>query len=325
MTGPADTESAAPERAASATGRASATDLRTDIERFLDYLQEARGLSSNTLSAYGNDLRQFADYLRKQETTGWEVPAATISGFLEMLISREYAPSSQARKLAAVKAMYRYLRLEQLVAHDPSKEIGGARVTKKRPRIISVGEVDRLLAAAATSSTPEGYRDSAMLELLYATGMRVSEIVALDRGDVDIHHLRVTCGRGTTRERQIPFGPRVVQALGSYLGSPREKLLGGRVAADLFLNHRGRRLTRQGFWLIIKGHASEAGIASSITPHTLRHSFATHQLRNDGTIPEVQSVLGHASPATTQIYLELAREKGAMGGVLPGSQSRSTD
>ena len=242
-----------------------------------------------------------------------------------MLIAREYAPSSQARKLAAMKAMYRYLVSINAVAQDPSKDIGGARVAKKRPKIISVGEVDRLLAAAAEGSTPEGYRDSAMLELLYATGMRVSEIVALNDIDVDIRNLRVTCARSTNRERRVPFGPRVVQALGSYLNHARNKLLGGRPASALFLNHRGRRLTRQGFWLIIKGHAREAGITSSITPHTLRHSFATHQLRNDGTIPEVQSVLGHASPATTQIYLELAREKGGVGGPLPGSQPRSAD
>ena len=143
--------------------------------------------------------------------------------------------------------------------------------------------------------------------------------------DVDIKNLRVTCSRSTNRERQIPFGPRVVEALGSYLTNARDKLLDGRSASALFLNHRGRRLTRQGFWLIIKGHARDAGIISSITPHTLRHSFATHQLRNEGTIPEVQSVLGHASPSTTQIYLELAREKGGIGGSLPGSQSRSAD
>lgn len=302
-----------------------ALDFKAEIAKFLDYLQESLGLSQNTLAAYGNDLGQFAKFLGQQGASNWDVPASTISAFLEMLIGREYAPSSQARKLAAMKAMYRYLVSVNAVAHDPSKDIGGARVAKKRPNIISVGEVDRLLAAAAAGSTPEGYRDSGMLELLYATGMRVSEIVALNDVDVDIRTLRVTCGRGTNRERQIPFGPRVVQALGSYLNQAREELLSGRPATALFLNHRGRRLTRQGFWLIIKGHARDAGISSSITPHTLRHSFATHQLRNDGTIPEVQSVLGHASPATTQIYLELARESGGMGGPLPGSQPRSAD
>jgi len=323
MTGPQDTTGATERPAAPTAAGGAARERRPDIERFLDYLQETRGLSRNTMAAYGNDLRQYAEYLGDQ-VAGWEVPATTVSGFLEMLISREYAASSQARKLAAVKAMYRYLVEEGVVGSDPSKDIGGARVTKKRPNIISVGEADRLQAAAAASSTPEGYRDSAMLELLYGTGMRVSEIVALDSVDIDIDRLVVNCGRGTNRERKIPFGPRVVQALGSYMREAREKLLGVRTATALFLNHRGRRLTRQGFWLIIKGHARSAEIESTITPHTLRHSFATHRLRNDGTIPEVQSVLGHASPATTQIYLELAREKGAAG-VLPGSQSRSSD
>ena len=326
MHGSADRDSAAVERArAKSIEPATASDFKADIARFLDYLRESRGLSGNTVSAYGNDLAQFAKFLNQKKAPNWDVPANTISAFLEMLISREYAPSSQARKLAATKAMYRYLVSNNTIAQDPSKDIGGARVTKKRPVIISVGEVDRLLAAAAASSSPEGYRDSAMLELLYATGMRVSEIVALNDIDVDIRNLRVICGRSTNRERQIPFGPRVVQALGSYLNHAREKLLAGRPASALFLNHRGRRLTRQGFWLIIKGHARDARITGSITPHTLRHSFATHQLRNDGTIPEVQSVLGHASPATTQIYLELAREKGGIGGPLPGSQPRSAD
>ena len=324
MTGPQDTTGATERPAALTAAGSTARERRPDIERFLDYLQETRGLSRNTMAAYGNDLRQYADYLGEQGVAGWDVQAITVSGFLEMLISREYAVSSQARKLAAVKAMYRYLVEEGVVRSDPSKDIGGARVTKKRPNIISVGEADRLLAAASSTSTPEGYRDSAMLELLYGTGMRVSEIVALDSIDIDIDRLMVNCGRGTNRERKIPFGPRVVQALGRYMRGARDKLLGVRTATALFLNHRGRRLTRQGFWLIIKGHASSAEIDSTITPHTLRHSFATHRLRNDGTIPEVQSVLGHASPATTQIYLELAHEKGAAG-VLPGSQSRSSD
>ncbi len=324
MTGPQDTTGATERPAALTAAGGTARERRPDIERFLDYLQETRGLSRNTMAAYGNDLRQYADYLGEQGVVGWDVPVITVSGFLEMLISREYAASSQARKLAAVKAMYRYLVEEGVVGSDPSKDIGGARVTKKRPNIISVGEADRLLAAASSTSTPEGYRDSAMLELLYGTGMRVSEIVALDSIDIDIDRLMVNCGRGTNRERKIPFGPRVVQALGRYMRGARDKLLGVRTATALFLNHRGRRLTRQGFWLIIKGHARSAEIDSTITPHTLRHSFATHRLRNDGTIPEVQSVLGHASPATTQIYLELAHEKGAAG-VLPGSQSRSSD
>ncbi len=318
MVGSADRDGAAVEPGA-------ALDFKAEIARFLDYLRRSRGLSRNTLAAYGNDLGQFAKFLGQQGASSWDVPASTISAFLEMLVGREYAPSSQARKLAAIKAMYRYLVSVNAVAHDPSKGIGGARVVKQRPNIISVGEVDRLLAAAAASSSPEGYRDSGMLELLYATGMRVSEIVALNDIDLDIRNLRVICGKGTNRERQIPFGPRVVQALGSYLNQARNKLLGGRQASALFLNHRGRRLTRQGFWLIIKGHAREAGISNLITPHTLRHSFATHQLRNDGTIPEVQSVLGHASPATTQVYLELARESGGISGPLPGSQPRSSD
>ena len=178
-----------------------------------------------------------------------------ISGFLEMLIAREYAPSSQARKLAAMKAMYRYLVSINAVAQDPSKDIGGARVAKKRPKIISVGEVDRLLAAAAEGSTPEGYRDSAMLELLYATGMRVSEIVALNDIDVDIRNLRVTCGRSTNRERAGPFRassgtgagklpqPRPEQTVGraAGLGSFSQSSWAAANAAGVLADHQGSR------------------------------------------------------------------------------------
>ena len=296
--------------------------FRGDVSEFLRYLGESKGLSANTIAAYGNDLSQFGKFLDDRGEASWLVEPTTVASFLERLIQREYEPSSQARKLAAVKAMYRYLVGAGKVGDDPSKDIGGARVAKRRPTVISVDEVDCLLEAARSSRTAEGYRDSAMLELLYATGMRVSELVALNLEDADFDGGVVTCCRGGSRERRVPFGPRVQQALRAYVYGPRRTLGKAESERALFLNHRGRRLTRQGFWLIIKGHAREAGIETPITPHTLRHSFATHRLRSDSSIPEVQSLLGHASPATTQIYVELAREKsaGALHPALPGSR-----
>ncbi len=295
------------------------TILFPEVREFLKYLGDTKGLSQNTVAAYGNDLNQFARFLEDRGAESWNVDRATIAGFLSFLIEREYEPSSQARKLAAVKSMYKYLVSEGKAQADPTKGLGGARVAKKHPTVISVADVDRLLAAAAATRTPEGYRDSAMLELLYATGMRVSELVALDVDDIQFEPGVVICGRGGGRQRPLPFGARAGHAVVGYIRGARRKLFKFPDEAALFLNHRGKRLTRQGFWLIIKGHAAAATIETPITPHTLRHSFATHRLRGDTSIPEVQSLLGHASPATTQIYLELAREKGAADPALPGT------
>ncbi len=296
--------------------------LLLEIPNFLKYLSDEKGLSANTGAAYGNDLNQFARFLSDRGFDSWNADRTAISAFLSFLADREYEPSSQARKLAAVKSMYRFLVSEGKALADPTKGLGGARVTKKRPTVISVDDVDRLLAAASSTRTPEGHRDSAMLELLYATGMRVSELVALDVDDVQFDSGVVMCGRDGGRQRHLPFGARAVHAVLGYVRGARRKLLKSPDEAALFLNHRGKRLTRQGFWLIIKGHAAAAMIETPTTPHTLRHSFATHRLRGDTSIPEVQSLLGHASPATTQVYLELAREKGAVDAALPGSARR---
>tara|TARA_Y100000590_G_C15627306_1_gene979862 strand:- start:414 stop:1331 length:918 start_codon:yes stop_codon:yes gene_type:complete len=296
------------------------SDFEIHVQEFLDYLQESRGLSSNTLSAYGNDIRQYADYLIDAGFDDWVVPSSVVNLFIGSLIDREYQPSSQARKLAAVKAMYRYLLDRGHVQSDPSSSLGSARVAKKKPKIISIAEIDRLLASASGGDSPEDYRDSAMLELLYATGMRVSEIVSLDVADIDLVEDCVTCSRGATRQRTISFGPRVKNAVLAYNRHGRLRLLRSKIEKAQFLNHRGNRLTRQGFWLIIKGHAARARISSHITPHTLRHSFAAHQLNASGSVPEVQSMLGHASPITTQVYLDVIRDKDSEGKKpLPGS------
>lgn len=284
------------------------SDFEVHIQEFLDYLQESRGLARNTLSAYGNDIRQYADYLVDAGFSDWVVPSSVVNLFIGSLMDREYQPSSQARKLAAVKAMYRYLLDQGHVQSDPSLGLGSARVAKKKPKIISVAEIDRLLASASEGDSPEDYRDSAMLELLYATGMRASEIVSLDVVDIDLIEDLVTCSRGETRQRTISFGPRVKNAVLAYNRHGRPRLLRSNTEKAQFLNHRGKRLTRQGFWLIIKGHAARADISSHITPHTLRHSFAAHQLNANGSVPELQSMLGHASPITTQVYLDVARD-----------------
>ena len=282
--------------------------MRVTVDDFVQHLQIERGLSKNTLAAYRSDLRQFETFVRKAGHSGWDVPARVVREFMTDLVQREYRQSSRARKLAAVKALYRYLRSVEAVPADPTVGLDGARVARRRPRIISTAEVERLLAEAADASTPERMRDRAMLEALYATGMRVSELVGLDVDDVDCWAREIVLGRDSASARTVPLTERSAEALQAYLTNGREKLLRRIDEPAVFLNHRGNRLTRQGFWLIVKAYARRSNIQTPITPHTLRHSFAAHRLQGDSSVREVQKLLGHASPATTQVYAELARE-----------------
>ena len=282
--------------------------MRASVDDFVHHLKTERGLSKNTLAAYRSDLRQFETFVRKAGHSRWDVPPQVVRSFMTDLIQREYRQTSRARKLAAVKALYRYLLSSQAVATDPTAGLDGARVTRRRPRIISPAEVERLLEQAADASTPERMRDRAMLEALYATGMRVSELVGLDVEDVDCWEREIVLGRNGASARTVPLTDRSAEALQAYLTNGREKLLRRVDEPAVFLNHRGNRLTRQGFWLIVKAYAQRSNIQTPITPHTLRHSFAAHRLQGDSSVREVQKLLGHASPATTQVYAELARE-----------------
>ncbi len=279
------------------------------IDGFINHLEAERGLAVNTVAAYHSDLRQFRDFVSARGRESWDVPSADIRAFMADLIQREYQSSSQARKLAAVKAFYRWLLAGGAIAADPTAALGGTRVAKRRPRIVSAAEVERLLRQATGERTPERLRDRGMLESLYATGMRVSELVALDVSDFDREGRALELAQSRVHARRVPVSDRAADALGAYLDDGRVKLLRRAAEQAMFLNHRGSRLTRQGFWLIIKGYARKAKITTPITPHTLRHSFATHRLQGHGNLREVQRLLGHASPATTQIYAELARER----------------
>lgn len=281
--------------------------MDTTIEDFVDHLRLKRGLSANTLSAYRSDLTQFRDYLGRRGRATWNVPPLLIRAFLNELVQREYQPSSQARKLAAMKSLYRYLLISGAVTSDPTAGLGGARVQKRRPQILSRAQVERLLEESAQDRAPDHLRDRAMLEALYATGMRVSELVALDLYDVDGETETITLARSSSGERRVPLSGRALAAVDEYLTLGRGSMRPVTGESALFLNHRGSRLTRQGFWLIIKNYARSAGIESPITPHTLRHSFAAHRISARGNVREVQRMLGHASPATTQIYADLAR------------------
>jgi len=282
--------------------------MHVTIEDFVRHLDDERGLSANTLAAYRSDLTQFKDFLKEAGHAGWGISPRVVRAFMTDLIQREYRQTSQARKLAAVRALYRYLKSIDEVTTDPTAGLAGARVRKRRPKIISTADVECLLENAADATTPERMRDRAMLESLYATGMRVSELVALDVGDFDVESQAVVLARQGARKRSVPLTDRAAKALHVYVTDGRVKLLRRVDEHAVFLNHRGSRLTRQGFWLIVKAYARRAGIEATITPHTLRHSFATHRLQGAGTLREVQAILGHASPATTKIYEDLARE-----------------
>jgi integrase/recombinase XerD len=272
------------------------------IDGFLRHLEGEKRFSGNTLSAYRNDLRQLETYLAEQGITAHGADRGVITGFVVRLTERAYSPASRARKLAAVKSFFSYLYKSGQIVTNPAAGIGSPRVGRHAPHTISVGDVDKLLSAPGRRSSPEAIRDRAMFALLYATGMRVSELMALDVETVDLASMALRCiGRGG-RVRMLTFDDAAREAIRAYLSKARPRLAREDSERALFLNHRGDRLTRQGFWLLMKSYAGEAGISSSITPHTLRHSFAAHLLGRGALLREVQQKLGHANISTTQMY-----------------------
>lgn len=281
--------------------------MEDKVRAFINYLRAEKGFSHNTISAYQNDLTQLQIFMSQAvpEAAATEtISRDTVLRFVLHLREREYAPTTVARKIAAVKSFCHFLEQEGLLTEDPTLDIDSPRVTKYLPRAASVSEIERLLAQL-NGDTPAALRDRAMLELLYATGMRVSELVSLNEGDLNLEGDVVQCRGKGGKQRIIPFGGKAREAVVQYLTTGRTPLLGVREHEALFLNHHGERLTRQGFWLIIKSYAKQAGI-DKITPHTLRHSFATHLLSNGADLRSVQELLGHSSIATTQVYTHVA-------------------
>lgn len=300
------------------------------IEEYLTYLETELSASPNTIAAYRNDLTQLYQYLISAPSRGVEsgladepggspqswssISRPRIVGFVVVLKEKGYASTTIARKIAAIKSFFHYLHAQGLLDSDPTQTLDTPRIDKTLPRSLSHSEILGLLEHAATSKAPEDVRDNAMLRLLYATGLRVSELVALNLDDVDLSSGYVRCVSRSGRERIIPLDPETVRAQEEYITSARNALIRRTDERALFVNHRGDRLTRQGFWLILKEHARLAGLSDDITPQALRHSFAVRLLGDNTDLRAIQELLGHANIATTQIYTQIAgRSSGSSG------------
>ncbi len=281
--------------------------MEKTVENFLKFLATEKGFSPNTIAAYKNDLSQFAAFVTvqaavKSSTTPW--PAADRELILSYVLSikeRGYAPATVARKVAAIKAFSDYLVHQGIWKRDPTKDVSGPKMEKSVPKTISMAEVDKLLQQPPP--TLEGQRDRAMLELLCATGMRVSELVSLNVDDINLTNPSARCLGRKGKKREMAIPEQAVMALKDYLEKARPQLLAGGTEKALFLNRRGQRLTRQGFWFNLKHYAQKAGIETEIAPHILRHSVATHLLHSgQKNLSQLREFLGHANISTTKVY-----------------------
>jgi integrase/recombinase XerD len=285
------------------------------IDEFLTHLSGEKGCSENTIVAYRVDLNQFNEYLRRRyggdEDALWSrVEKHDIISYIMYLKGdREYAAATSARKVAAIRSFFHFLVAEGFIRDDPTATLDSLRVKKHLPKPITVEQVDSLLSGPADLATPKGLRDQAILELLYATGMRVSELVSLRVDDVNLASASVRCWGKGSKERVIPIHQKAVSSLRDYLERGRAHFVKDADEKTLFLNMRGKALTRQGLWLIFKEYVEKVGLPSDVTPHTLRHSFATHMLDRNADLINVQKLLGHTSISTTQVYTHVSTER----------------
>jgi integrase/recombinase XerD len=277
------------------------------IDQFINYVRLERGLADNTIEAYSRDLTRFGRFLEQQNLSPLTVSRGQIVAYLSSLRG-SLSARSVARNISAARSFFRFLASEGHIRENPARLLETPRISRKLPGVLSTVEVDRLLARP-DPSTPAGSRDRAMLELLYATGLRVSELIGLKVLSVNLEsgYLR-TVGKGA-KERLVPIGGKAVEAVRDYLMNGRPQMVRGANLPTLFLNFRGRALTRQGFWKIIKQYGQAAGIKKKLTPHTIRHSFASHLLEAGADLRAVQVMLGHEDISTTQIYTHVTRER----------------
>jgi integrase/recombinase XerD len=287
--------------------------MEAQIHEFLNAMQNGKVYARNTIEAYRNDLQQLLNFAANERPSlsSWaRVDKPLLLDFVSHLKERQYTPSSAARKIAVVKSFYHFLLAQNAVETDPTATLGSPKVEKRLPQVLSSDEIERLLAAPTRNQTPKGFRDHAILELLFATGMRVSELTALDVYDANLTGNTVHCGSRGGKRRLIPISDRVTKVLEHYLNRGRAVMAKTNERA-LFVNPHGERLTRQGLWLIIKEYVRDAEIQTPVTPHTLRHSFAVQKLNRGEDLQSVQRMLGHANVATTQIYARIVAANSA--------------
>ncbi|SVB46985.1 uncharacterized protein METZ01_LOCUS199839 [marine metagenome] len=290
------------------------TLLLDRVEQFLDYLSVERGSPANTISSYRTDLLQFAVYFSRdvdEITTGTfdEIRPTVIAEFAVTLRNSGLKPNSTSRKIAAIRSFFAYLHNEGLVSRDPSQDVPLPKLGKSLPHILTIEQARNLVTIPLkTSSSNSAVRDEAMLQLSYASGLRVTELVSLNLENVDIKSQRVRCMGKGQKERIVPFHNQASERIQLYLDTARPIFDKNGSTEALFLNQRGGQITRQGFWVILKKYAEINGLSDAITPHTLRHSFATHLLQGGAPLRHVQELLGHASISTTQIYTHLTTD-----------------
>ena len=283
--------------------------LEQAVDDYIVFLTVEKGASQNTIEAYSNDVRKLTQYLSDEKINNWrEVDSYTIRGYLAFMQAEQITNTTRARNVAALKSFFRFLYMEKYTESNLGELLDVPRKEKVLPKYLTMEEVERLLEAPDIT-TPNGCRDKAMLELLYAAGLRVSELITLRLNDISFEMAYVRCFGKGSKERIIPLGSYALDALEHYIEVCRTKVANNWQTDTLFLNKNGKGLTRQGFWKIIKKYGREAAITADITPHVLRHSFATHLLSGGADLRAIQEMLGHADIATTQIYTHLLGEQ----------------
>jgi integrase/recombinase XerD len=285
--------------------------MEDQLSSFLDFLSKERNYSENTTAAYRNDLGQFLKWMRSTypNINSWQdVTQQMVAEYVDVLKEKSYTASSVARKVAAIKSFFHFMLARGKISNDPTTDLESPKVKKRLPKTLPADEIEKLLLEPTKKRTPKGLRDTALLNLLYATGMRVSEAVSLQVTDISLEEKLLHCPGKDAVVRDLPLDDDTLDILVDYLENGRPHLVKNKEETALFLNHRGSQLTRQGLWLIIKAYASEANLSERVTPHTLRHSFAAHKLNSGVDLREIQHLLGHANISTTQIYSQLSKE-----------------
>ena len=280
--------------------------MEKQINNFLEFLQKDKKLTDNTLQSYKRDINQYEEYINKKQLDYSKADETTIKNYLDYLQENGKKTSTVSRNLASIRSFYQYEVRVKDINEDPTANVQSPKIEKRIPNVLSTKEVE-LLLEQPTDTDLKGIRDKAMLEFAYATGMRVTEIISLNIEDVDLKEGTVMCKNGS-RTRTIPLGKMSLDALKEYIEDARNILVKTEKEQALFVNLNGRRLTRQGFWKIIKYYKEQAHIEKDITPHVLRHSFATHLLQNGADLKSIQMMLGHSDISSTQVYMQFQND-----------------